>query len=78
MMMSFEFKPQKPGEIPDELEINLDAEGLKSLLQELAFLHDGRTDHVHLMCDSWGGAHLDEQPLAQEQLSFKHVKIILR
>lgn len=40
--------------MPEELEIHLDNEGLQSLLAQLKLLEKGRTDHVHLMSESWG------------------------
>jgi hypothetical protein len=72
-MLSVELKSQ-----PDELEIVLDHEGLSTLLAQLEFLEDGRTDHVHLMSSSWGGVHLDDQPQNPENQTIHHVKILMR
>lgn len=77
-MISIEIKTPKPGATPDEIEINLDTDGLRSLLSQLEFLKDGRTDHVHLMSESWGGIHLEEQPRNDAGTVVRHVKIILR
>jgi hypothetical protein len=77
-MISIEIKTPKPGATPDEIEINLDADGLRSLLSQLEFLKDGRTDHVHLMSKSWGGTHLEEQPRNDAGTAVRHVKILLR
>lgn len=77
-MISIEIKTPKPGATPDEIEINLDAGGLRSLLSQLEFLKDGRADHVHLMSESWGGTHLEEQPRNDAGTAVRHVKIILR
>lgn len=77
-MISVEIKISNPGECRDEVEINLDADGLTSLLSQLKFLQDGRTDHVHLMSESWGGWHLDDRPRSETGTVVRHVKIILR
>jgi hypothetical protein len=77
-MISIEIKTPNPGAKPDEIEINLDADGLRSLLSQLEFLKDGRTDHVHLMSESWGGTHLEEQPRTDAGTAVRHVKILLR
>ncbi len=77
-MISIEIKTPKPGATPDEIEINLDADGLRSLLSQLEFLKDGRTDHVHLMSESWGGAHLADQLRSDDGTAVRHVKILLR
>ena len=74
-MMSFEIKRPATGQIPEELEIYVDRNGLESLLAQLGFLRDGRTDHVHLMSTSWGGVHLEDQPQTAEFASIHHVKI---
>ena len=63
--------------MPEELQIHLDREGLTALLAQLAFLEDGRTDHVHLMSESWGGGHLEDQPRSVDWVSIRHVKISL-
>lgn len=76
-MLRFELKKAKSGEAPDELEVFLDVRGLESLLAQLRFLKDGRTEHVHLMSESWGGTHLDDQPHKSESTVIRHVKILL-
>lgn len=77
-MISIEIKAPKPGVTPDEVEISLDADGLRSLLAQLEFLKDGRTDHVNLMSESWGGTHLEDQPRTEAGIAVRHVKILLR
>ena len=77
-MLSFELKKPKSGEASDELEVFLDKAGLKSFLAQLHFLEEGQTEHVHLMSESWGGNHLDEQPQGSESTPIRHVKIFLR
>jgi len=70
--------PVRFGATPNEIEINLDADGLRSLLSQLQFLKDGRTDHVHLMSESWGGTHLEDRPRTGDSAPVRHVKILLR
>jgi len=41
---------------------SVDSHGLESLLAQLRFLKEGRTDHVHLMSEAWGGTHLSDRP----------------
>ena len=77
-MLSFEVKPFKPGVLPDELEVFLDRAGLESLLAQLAFFKDGKSDHVHLMAESWGGSHLDERPQGCDNAPIRHVKMYFR
>ena len=77
-MISIEYKVLDQRVLPDEIEMNLDAEGLSVLLSELKLLVDGRTDHVHLMSEAWGGTHLDDQPRNQGFASIHHMKILLR
>jgi hypothetical protein len=61
-MLCFQFAMPAAGESPDELQVVCDREGLESLLEQLRFLSEGRTDHVHLMAESWGGSHLSDSP----------------
>lgn len=77
-MLSFEVKKPADGKAPDELEVFLDAAGLDSLLAQLRFLKEGRTEHVHLMSETWGGAHLDDQAQRVENAPIGHVKILFR
>lgn len=77
-MLSFELKKPSPGETANEIEIFLDQDGLKSLLSQLKFLQDGRTEHIHLMAESWGGELLSEKPQDPENTSIRHVKVFLR
>lgn len=73
-MISFELtNPNNP----DELEIYLDRDGLAGLLAQLKFLCDGKTDHVHLMAESWGGDQLRETPERGTSVALKHVKVNL-
>jgi hypothetical protein len=72
-MISFEFKNKNA--LSDELEIFLDHEGLSSLISQLEILKNGRTDHVHLMSESWGGSHLEDRACSESNSTIKHVKI---
>jgi len=77
-MISFELKTPKPGATADELEVFVDRNGLESLLAQLKFLADGKTEHVHLMAESWGGSHLTDEPRSRENIPIRHVKVVLR
>lgn len=77
-MLSFEYAAPAAGEMPEELQIVCDREGLSSLLNQLQFLTDARTEHVHLMRESWGGNHLSEKPFNPSATPIRHVKILLR
>ncbi len=78
MMISVQIIKPRPGATADEIEINLDADGLKSLLSQLDFLKEGRTDHIHLMSESWGGTHLEDRPRTGTGTAVRHMKIVLR
>jgi hypothetical protein len=77
-MLSFELKPNDRGQIPDELEVHLDKEGLDALLRELEFLKGKQNEHAHLMSESWGAYHLDNSPQDPQNSSIMHVKIFIR
>lgn len=51
-MLSFEFIRSPAGGTPDKLQVVCDRDGLESLLIQLRFLSEGRTDHVHLIRES--------------------------
>jgi len=75
-MISFELK--KPvGSLPDELEIYVDKEGVTSLIAQLELLCSNKTDHVHLMNESWGGSHLSPGVHNSENSEINHVKVVL-
>lgn len=77
-MLSFIVKGRKSGELPDELEIQLDSAGLETLLAQLGFLKDGRSDHIDLLDQLWGGTHLDSGTSNQNLIPIRHVKILLK
>jgi hypothetical protein len=77
-MLSFEIKKSVEGKLPDELEVILDDEGLDTLLAQLRFLKERRTEHVHLMSESWGGTHLDDHASRVGNAAIHHVEILLR
>jgi hypothetical protein len=74
-MISFELP--KEGEL-EELQVHLDAGGLSALFAQLGFLAEGKTDHVHLMAESWGGTHLSDTPVDTAARPIRHVKITVR
>ncbi len=72
MLISFEVRE---GGTSEELDVFVDEEGLASLMRQLQFLQDKRTDHVHLMPESWGGSHLAEEAVDSDAKPLRHVKI---
>lgn len=75
-MISFEFKAQC-GNAPDEVEVYFDSEGLSALIAQLEMIRSGRTDHIHLMAESWGGSHLEDNPRMDLNMPVHHVKMSL-
>jgi hypothetical protein len=56
----------------------MDAAGLEALLAQLRFLKEGRSDHVDLLDQLWGGTHLDSGTSNGNVIPIRHVKILLR
>lgn len=77
-MLSFELIGKQTGEPPNELEVFLDRDGLETLIAQLRFLQDGKSDHVHLMSESWGGSELCDKTQVPDNLPIHHVKFLLR
>ena len=71
-LLTFELSPQK-----DELHICTDVAGLDYLVNELSKLLDwaktGKTEHIHLMTEEWGGYELSSSP--QVGYLLNHVKV---
>jgi hypothetical protein len=76
-MISVEFKVSSSPAPPDEIEINLDIDGLHSLIGQLELLRSGRTEHVHLMSEAWGGLDLESYAIRQGNSPVHHLKILL-
>lgn len=77
-MIAVQIKSPQPGKAPDEVEIVLDSAGLDSLLAQLGFLKNSKTEHVHLMSEAWGGSHLKDKPIASDSIAIQHLKFLLR
>jgi hypothetical protein len=77
-MLSFELKRGERNNDVEQLDVYCDLNGLESLIGQLKLLKEGRTEHVDLMARSWGGTHLDESPQAPNNVSVRHVKVLLR
>ncbi len=77
-MIAIQLKESSIGKLPDEVEIYLDAAGLDSLLAQLNFLKSGKTEHIHLMSESWGGNHLEDKSVDLGAVAIQHLKILLR
>ena len=75
-MISFEIKPQNES-TPDEVEVYFDSIGLSDLIAQLEIISSGKTDHAHLMAESWGGSHLDEETQISSNMPVRHVKLML-
>lgn len=75
-MLSFELSPATGAEKPAELIVYFDHEGRELLFQQLMLIASGKTDHVHLMSESWGGDELTDAPIEQRNSLICHVKII--
>ncbi|WP_311268295.1 Imm32 family immunity protein [Sphingobium sp. WCS2017Hpa-17] len=71
-MISFEMSDA------DQLEIYLDQLGLAEFLAQIKLLDDKKTDHIHLMAESWGGSHLADGPVNTSAKAIRHVKMIVR
>jgi len=63
---------------PEELVVTLDQEGLKSLIAQLQFLASGKTEHLDLMSDAWGGTHLHGVSQAPGDYPIQYLKVYLR
>jgi RHS repeat-associated protein len=66
------------GRSPDVLDVCLDGEGLASLLAQLHFLKEKKTDHLDLLDEAWGGTHFDSGELTKDALPIRDVRITLR
>lgn len=78
-MISFEFKrPSRSGDSPDQLDVFLDAEGLRDLMVHLRRLELRESDHCHFFTPDWGGYELVGKPYLPENIRVHHVKIYLR
>ena len=78
MMISIELRDRGASPAPDELEIYVDPKGLEVLLFQLKLLAEGKTDHVHLMSEEWGGTHLSGNATTTGNTPVHHMKIALK
>ncbi|MBQ1500177.1 MAG: immunity protein 32 [Sphingomonas sp.] len=74
-MISYELKPVVDGNIADEIEIFVDVDGIDRIIAQLNSLKEGRTDHLHMMSQSWGDGELAGQVVHAGNTSISHVKI---
>ena len=78
-MIAIEVKQAKAGEDPTQVVMTLDREGLQILVWQLKFLTDGRTDHLDLMSESWGGTFLEDAPRASpNNHPIHYMKVMLK
>jgi len=76
-MLTFEIVTDVTTTVPRELLVCFDRQGLESLLAQLAFIREGRTDHVHLMSNEWGDGSLADEPSHPGNAPIRHVKFQL-
>lgn len=77
-MIAIDIKHSEPGSPRCEIAITLDDQGLSSLLAQLGFLKQRKTDHVDLMSSEWGGNHLCGISQTPDSDPAHYVKIVLR
>ncbi|MCW5958621.1 MAG: immunity protein 32 [Pyrinomonadaceae bacterium] len=76
-MLRVEIGLLENGDFSEEVEIYLDREGLNDLIARLSLIKDGKTEHIHLMSESWGLGDLSENKEKENNLLAHHLKIIL-
>lgn len=76
-MLRVEIGLLENGDFSEEVEIYLDREGLNDLIARLSLIKDGKTEHIHLMTESWGLGDLSENKEKENNLLAHHLKIIL-
>jgi len=64
------------GEPNQQVEISFDEGGLDFLIDRLTRLKQQKTDHYHLMSESWGDGDLDEQTHSSNSLLVHHLKLL--
>jgi hypothetical protein len=64
----------KPNEV---VEIYLDKDGLTDLQARLSLLQDNKTEHIHLMTESWGLGDLSEKKQNKLNALAHHLKVIV-
>lgn len=74
-MLSVEIILSEHGELRQQVEIYFDQEGLDYLLDRLTRIHQGKTDHYHMMTDSWGDGELSENKHSPASLLVHHLKL---
>lgn len=76
-MLTVEIGLHENGETKEVVEIYFDKEGLDDLLARLALIKTGKTDHIHLMSESWGLDDLSEDKQRESNQLAHHLKITL-
>jgi hypothetical protein len=76
-MLRITLRKPEAGQSPDVVDVFLDGEGLASLIAQLLFLKDGKTDHVDLLDESWGGTHFDSGKPTRDAMPIRYVKITI-
>lgn len=77
-MLRFMLRKPETDKPPEVLDVFLDDEGLDSLLAQLRFLKEKKTDHLDLLDESWGGTHFDGGMPSKDATPIRYVKIAMR
>ena len=76
-MLSAKIITSENGETREQVEVFFDQEGLDFLLDRLTRIKGGKTDHYHMMSDSWGDGGLSEAKYYPHSLLVHHLKLTL-
>jgi hypothetical protein len=76
-MITVEIGFLEDGTISEEVEIYFDNEGLDYLCYRLGHMKNGKTDHLHLMSESWGMDDLSETTHQPRNRTAHHLRITL-
>jgi hypothetical protein len=76
MILTVEVERDSAGNVPAEVAICFDEQGLDLLMQRLERLR-GKRDHSHLMTPSWSGVDLTEQKQGGEDYALvNHLRLV--
>lgn len=76
-MLTVEIGLRENGEINEVVEIYFDKDGLADLQARLSLIQNAKTDHIHLMSESWGLGDLSEDKQKERNLLVHHLQITL-
>src|SRR3954466_12883938 len=76
-MLTTEIVLTPEGAVSDEVEIYFDKEGLEYLIYRLSHILEGKTNHIHLMSESWGTGELNEISHKPNNNTVHHLRMTL-